>query len=89
MARKTASSFEVRELGGGTSSVMFDYRIIALRKNYESIRLADRTKDSVVNRRTLKRITNPGRFDSRKLIPPAVAARAASVRQNAERKGKP
>lgn len=89
VARKTASSFEIRELGGGTSSVMFDYRIIALRKNYENIRLADRTKDSVVNRRVPKRITSPGRFDSKRLIPPALAARAASVRQNAERNAKP
>lgn len=43
---KTASSFEVRELGGGTSSVAFDYRITALRKNHESVRFADLTADT-------------------------------------------
>jgi hypothetical protein len=39
--QKNANSFEVRELGGGNSSVKFDYRITALRKNYESIRFAN------------------------------------------------
>jgi len=45
VANKTATSFEVRELGGGASSVSFDYRITALRKNYENVRFEDRTKD--------------------------------------------
>ena len=45
VTRKTATSFEVRELHGGTSNVSFDYRIIALRKNYENIRLEDHTND--------------------------------------------
>jgi hypothetical protein len=44
VAQKSASSFVVRELGGGTSSVVFDYRIMAKRKGYEQIRLPDRTK---------------------------------------------
>jgi len=39
------SSFEVHELGGGTSSLDFDYRIMAKRKGYEDIRLADHTHD--------------------------------------------
>jgi hypothetical protein len=43
VAQKTAASFVVRELGGGTSNVAFDYRIMAQRKGYESIRLADKT----------------------------------------------
>jgi hypothetical protein len=41
---KTATSFEVRELGGGTSNVTFDYRIMALRRNYEDVRFDDRTE---------------------------------------------
>ena len=45
ITHKTATSFEVRELGGGTSSVAFDYRITALRKNYENVRFADHTHD--------------------------------------------
>jgi hypothetical protein len=39
--QKTGTSFEVRELGGGNSNVKFDYRITALRKNYEGIRFAN------------------------------------------------
>ena len=41
VANKSASGFEVRELGGGASSVSFDYRIVARRKGYENIRLAE------------------------------------------------
>ena len=45
VASTTASGFEVRELHHGSSSVAFDYRIVALRKNFENIRLEDHTKD--------------------------------------------
>jgi hypothetical protein len=45
VTNRTATSFEVHELGGGTSSVAFDYRIMAVRKNYEAVRFADRTHD--------------------------------------------
>ena len=45
VSEKTPGSFEVHELGKGTSNVRFDYRIVALRKNYENIRLADSTHD--------------------------------------------
>jgi len=44
VTNKTATSFAVHELGGGTSSVDFDYRIMAIRKNYETVRFADRTR---------------------------------------------
>ncbi|HEY1660426.1 MAG TPA: hypothetical protein VGG14_18885 [Candidatus Sulfotelmatobacter sp.] len=40
---KTATGFTVRELGGGQASVGFDYRIVAHRKGYENVRLADAT----------------------------------------------
>ena len=43
VSKKTPTSFEVRELGGGQSSVSFDYRIVARRKGYESVRMADVT----------------------------------------------
>jgi hypothetical protein len=43
VARKTASGFEVRELGGGASSIFFDYRIVAKRRGYESSRMEDIT----------------------------------------------
>jgi hypothetical protein len=44
VTHKTANSFEVRELGGGTSSVSFDYRVTALRRKYEDVRFADSTE---------------------------------------------
>jgi len=43
VAARTATGFEVRELHHGTSNVAFDYRIIALRRGYETTRLADVT----------------------------------------------
>ncbi len=39
VTNETNNSFEVRELGGGQSSVAFDYRIVAHRKGYETVRL--------------------------------------------------
>jgi hypothetical protein len=41
---RTASGFEVRESGGGDSSLTFDYRIVAKRRGYESERLTDVTE---------------------------------------------
>jgi hypothetical protein len=43
IVNKTATSFEVRELRSGTSSVQFDYRIVAHRKGFEAARLPDVT----------------------------------------------
>jgi hypothetical protein len=42
---RTANSFEVHELGGGSASVNFGYRITALRRKYENVRFADHTHD--------------------------------------------
>jgi len=39
VSNETSKSFEVRELGGGQSSVQFDYRIVAHRNGYDSLRL--------------------------------------------------
>jgi len=39
----TPASFEVRESGGGTSSLTFDYKIVARRRGYEAQRLIDVT----------------------------------------------
>jgi len=41
---ETPESFEVRESGGGTSSLSFDYRIVAKRRGYEAQRLIDVTE---------------------------------------------
>jgi hypothetical protein len=39
VTNKTATGFEVHELGGGTSDISFDYRIVAKRAGYESHRM--------------------------------------------------
>jgi hypothetical protein len=39
VTNKTPTSFEVRELQGGTSNISFSYRIVAKRKGYENLRL--------------------------------------------------
>jgi hypothetical protein len=44
VSNETAAGFEVHESGGGRSAIAFDYRIVARRKGYEAIRLADKTK---------------------------------------------
>ena len=41
----TAEAFEVHEAAGGQSNIEFDYRIVARRKGYEAVRLADKTKE--------------------------------------------
>jgi hypothetical protein len=45
VSHETSAGFEVHELRGGHSNVGFDYRVMAKRKAYENIRLADKTKD--------------------------------------------
>ena len=44
ISRKDKDSFEVRELGGGTSSISFDYRIVAKRRGYEDVRFEEFTE---------------------------------------------
>lgn len=43
VTNKTANSFEVHELGGGTTSIPFDYKIVAKRRGHETERLVDVT----------------------------------------------
>jgi hypothetical protein len=43
VSNKSGSGFEVHELGGGRSNVAFAYRIVALRRGYENLRLEDQT----------------------------------------------
>ena len=44
VSQKSATSFEVHELGGGNSSIGFDYRIMAKRSGFETVRLTDVTQ---------------------------------------------
>ena len=43
VSNETPQGFEVHELRHGQSSIAFDYRIMAKRKGYENVRLADVT----------------------------------------------
>jgi hypothetical protein len=54
VAQKSTASFVVKELGGGTSSIAFDYRIMAKRKGFEQIRLADKTDLFSLKHRPIK-----------------------------------
>jgi hypothetical protein len=76
VTNKTATSFEVRELGSGTASIRFDYRIMALRKNYETVRFADHTHDLDGHKRMLERAyaatkTQPQSHTPTTKVPPA------------------
>ncbi len=46
VTNETQAGFEVHELRSGHANISFDYRIMAHRKGYESIRLADVTETS-------------------------------------------
>jgi hypothetical protein len=48
--QKNADSFEVRELGSGSSNVRFDYRITALRKGYEKARFVEHGREFPASR---------------------------------------
>ena len=43
VANSTEAGFEVREMRSGRSNAVFDYRIVALRRGYENLRLEDMT----------------------------------------------
>jgi hypothetical protein len=70
VASKSATGFEVRELGGGQSNISFDYRIMAKRKGFESTRLEDLTE----------------RENARNQREAELAARRSAVKPTAERR---
>jgi hypothetical protein len=61
-SNENAKGFDVRELGGGTSNVTFDYRIVAKRLGYENVRLADLTDE--INRQDAQRQKMQSRMHS-------------------------
>jgi hypothetical protein len=83
VSQKAAGGFEVRELGGGKSSIAFDYRIVAERRGFENIRMADKTElfRPGVMLKKAKRRSSPLRAPTpQKLEEPArTMARSASV----------
>ena len=77
VSHQTPASFEVHELAGGTSSIHFYYRIMALRKNYERVRFADHTSDpdpkkmALNPRRPANLEPNPAPANAVRTMPPA------------------
>ncbi len=51
VSKKDANGFEVRELGGGTASIAFEYRIMAKRAGHESERLVDVAERDAIARK--------------------------------------
>lgn len=69
VASKTGGGFEVRELGGGTSSISFDYRIVAKRRGYENTRMQDVT-DQIQRRRQAQEKMQSGQSTRKMIMPP-------------------
>ena len=61
VAQKSATGFVVRELGGGTSNIAFDYRIMAKRRGYEQARLVDKTEFFSLKNRPSKQTGTPAK----------------------------
>ena len=72
VTNKSANSFEVRELGGGSSNIRFDYRITAIRRNYETVRFADHTNDPNPSKMLGQMGKDkPASFAARRLVKPS------------------
>jgi hypothetical protein len=81
VTEKTPTSFVVRELGGGKSSISFDYRIMAKRKGYEDVRLAVATGPS----KKRVQLTTPLRAPDAKRVPiPVPSAHSIAQLQSPE-----
>jgi hypothetical protein len=76
--RKTATGFEVRESKGGTSSLTFDYRIVAKRRGYEAERLTDVTER--FNAETLAAMPRRAPVGQQRSAPPPELRRAPAPR---------
>ncbi len=60
VSHETATSFEVHELGGGTSNIAFDYRIMAKRAGFETARLETTKPIQPLKRRPAgSKVTSP------------------------------
>jgi hypothetical protein len=66
---KTATSFGVRESGGGQSTISFDYRIVAKRRGFETQRLTDVTEKFKAERSKIELRTKPGTTISSEIRP--------------------
>jgi hypothetical protein len=78
VSQKSATSFEVHELGGGNSNITFDYRIMAKRSGYENVRLADVTEQ--YQRMEQQQKMRRERMQQRRAAQSATAPIAAAVK---------
>lgn len=85
ITNKTANSFEVRELGGGKANIAFDYRIMARRKGYENVRLADMTERA--ERLALRKPMQ--RKSTKQVLTPSPTGRALPVSPQFPMSGRP
>lgn len=84
VTNENAGGFEVRELGGGQSSIAFDYRIVARRKGYENVRLADATEIAKVP--SIKRKQGPvSKPEPPQPVMPAASQRIAQMKTVAQK----
>jgi len=75
---KTATSFQVRESGGGTASLSFDYRIVAKRRGYEAQRLVDVSETFNAEQRAALLTRSSGHVNKPKPMPQSALHRALS-----------
>jgi hypothetical protein len=68
VSQKSTTSFEVHELGGGNSSVAFDYRIMAKRVGYENVRLEDLTEQFKKQEAQRQKLRHPARPPAAPLV---------------------
>jgi hypothetical protein len=73
----TASGFEVRESGGGTSSLTFDFKIVGKRRGYEAQRLRDVTESFNEAKARAARVQKPLAAPMPRMKAGAVPAHAA------------
>ena len=67
ISNTSATGFEVHELGGGRSNVAFDYRIVALRRGYENMRLEDET---AMVAKVKENVPKPSAIPAKRWTPP-------------------
>jgi hypothetical protein len=78
VARKTAAGLEIREHGGESSNVAFDYRIVARRRGYEAIRMLQVPERKILEtmRPPLKMTAGQPKIEPVKIMPRIVPAEA-------------
>jgi hypothetical protein len=67
VSNKSASGFEVHEVDGGHSNVAFSYRIVALRRGYENVRLEDET---AMMKKMKDNVPKPSAIPAQRWMPP-------------------